>query len=144
MSIQIFDCDQGSDEWRACRIGIPTASEFKTVMAIARGGGESATREEYMRKLCGELITGKPMHNWTNEHMARGKEMEDEARQLYAMVAEVEPQPVGFIRNYEENCGASPDSLIGDHGLLEIKTALPHIQIARLLLVETPLPSPAA
>lgn len=133
MNLTVFDCQQGSDEWHACRLGIPTASEFKTVMATGRDGGSSATRAEYMRKLIGERLTGKPMYRWSNDHMERGKEMEDEARQLYAMIAEVEPQKVGFIRNDDLGCGASPDSLIGDDGLLEIKTALPHIQIERLL-----------
>ncbi len=133
MSIQIFDCDQGGDEWLAARLGIPTASEFATLMAIGKGGGESATRAKYMRQLAGEMITGKPMYKFSNDHMERGKEQEDEARQLYAMIAEVEPQRVGFIRNNELNCGASPDSLIGDEGLLEIKTALADIQIERLL-----------
>lgn len=133
MSIEIFDCDQGGDDWLAARIGIPTASEFSTLMASGKGGGESATRAKYMRQLAGEVITGKPMYKWSNDHMDRGKEQEDEARQLYAMIAEVEPTRVGFIRNNELKCGASPDSLIGDDGLLEIKTALADIQIERLL-----------
>ncbi|PZP57722.1 MAG: exonuclease, partial [Delftia acidovorans] len=60
----------------------------------------------------------------------RGNAMEDEARQHYAFVEVAEIHRVGFIRN--GNKGASPDSLVGDNGGLEIKTALPHIQIDRL------------
>jgi hypothetical protein len=68
--------------------------------------------------------------------MERGKAMEEEARDLYAMVTETEPKIVGFIRNDAK--GASPDALIGDDGLLEIKTRLPHLQIALLLSGEIP------
>ncbi len=118
--------DQGGDEWFQARLGIPTASKFATVMAK----GEGKTRSEYMRKLAGEIITGEVTESFSNSHTERGKEMEDEARQTYAFINSVEPELVGFIRNGEK--GASPDSLIGVIGGLEIKTALPHIQIDRL------------
>jgi hypothetical protein len=130
--IEVFDCDQGSPEWFSCRAGIPTASKFATVLAK----GEGKTRNEYMRKLAGELLTGEPMDSYTNAHMERGKEMEDEARNTYALIYDAEPQRVGFIRN--GNKGGSPDSLIGEDGGLEIKTALPHIQIERLLRNDLP------
>lgn len=125
--IQVFDeIEQGSEAWRAARLGIPTASKFATVMAK----GEGKIRSEYMRKLAGEILTGEPMDSFSNAHMERGKAMEDEARETYAFVNDVEPRRVGFVRNGDR--GASPDSLIGDDGGLEIKTALPHIQIDRL------------
>lgn len=131
MTLQIINCEQGEPDWFAARLGIPTASMFKTVMAKGKGGGASETRKLYMQKLAGEVITGEPMDNYTNDHMARGHSWEAEARNLYAMMADVEPIRVGFIRN--GNKGSSPDSLIGDRGGLEIKTALAHIQIERLL-----------
>ena len=124
--IQVFNMDQGGDEWFQARLGIPTASKFATVMAK----GEGKTRSEYMRKLAGEIITGEVEGGFASSHMERGKEMEEEARQTYAFINSVEPELVGFIRNGEK--GASPDSLIGVIGGLEIKTALPHIQIDRL------------
>lgn len=94
------------------------------------------TRKAYLRKLAGEVLTGEPMETYTNPHMERGKVMEDEARDLYAFMTDADPQRVGFIRG--DNCGASPDSLVGDDGGLEIKTALPHIQIERLLNDDLP------
>lgn len=125
--MQIFtDIDQGSAEWFAARAGIPTASCFATVMAK----GEGKTRAEYMRKLVGEIITGEQVESFSSGHMERGKAMEDEARETYAFINGLEPYQVGFIRNGDK--GASPDSLIGTDGGLEIKTALPHIQIDRL------------
>lgn len=136
MAVEIFDCPQGSDEWLSARLGIPTASEFSTVLAKGKAGSDSATRKTYMLKLAGERLTGKPMWSFSNTHMERGKEMEAEARDLYAMVAEVEPVQVGFMRRGD--AGASPDSIIGDNGLLEIKTKLAHLQLEVLLSNELP------
>lgn len=120
------DIEQGTPEWFACRAGIPTASKFATVMAK----GEGKTRSEYMRKLAGEIVTGEPSEQFSNAHTDRGNAMEDEARETYAFINSAEIKRVGFIRS--GNKGASPDSLIGANGGLEIKTALPHIQIDRL------------
>jgi hypothetical protein len=131
--VKIIDCEQGSPEWFAARLGLPTASEFATVMRAKGKGenGDSLTRRTYLNKLAGEIITGEPMENYTNNHMERGHEQEDEARKLYAFLNGVEPHRVGFIVNGRKGC--SPDSLIGNDGGLEIKSALPHVQIARLL-----------
>lgn len=130
--MEIINCEQGSPDWFRARMGIPTASEFSTVMAK----GEGKTRKTYMLKLAGELLTGEPMDSYTNVHMERGKVQEDEARDMYAFMHDVEPLRVGFIRR--GNAGASPDSLIGDRKGLEIKTALPHIQIERLMKDDLP------
>lgn len=134
--IQIIDCEQGTPEWFAARAGIPTASEFHTVMAVGPKGGKSATRVAYLNKLAGEILTGDPMPSYSNDDMERGKIMETEARDLYAFMHEVEPLRVGFIRNGSK--GASPDSLIDEKGGLEIKSAAAHIQIARILADELP------
>ncbi len=130
--IEIFDCEQGSPEWFACRAGIPTASKFATVMAK----GEGKTRSKYMRQLAGEIITGEPMESFSSPHMDRGKTMEDEARETYAFINDADIRRVGFIRNGKK--GASPDSLVGTEGGLEIKTALPDIQIERLIAGKLP------
>ena len=134
--LQIFNCEQGSDEWLQCRRGIPTASEFDTVIARGKGGGESKTRATYMKKLAGEILTETQMYSYSNDHMDRGKEMEDEARQAYALMTDNEPVQVGFMRR--GNAGASPDSMLGDNGLLEIKTKLAHLQIEVLEKNEVP------
>lgn len=125
--MEVFDdIEQGSADWFACRSGIPTASKFATVMAK----GEGKTRSEYMRKLAGEILTGEMAEQFSNGYTDRGNVMEDEARQAYAFIENAEIQRVGFIRN--GNKGASPDSLVGKNGGLEIKTAAAHIQIDRL------------
>jgi Trm5-related predicted tRNA methylase len=68
--------------------------------------------------------------------MERGHQMEEEARNYYSYLRDVEPQLVGFIRN--GNKGASPDSILGSDGLLEIKTAFPHILVELLLKDQFP------
>ncbi|MFC4727476.1 lambda exonuclease family protein [Coralloluteibacterium thermophilus] len=125
----IYDCEQGSDEWFQARLGIPTASEFATVVAQGRTkGAPSVTRRKYLLTLAGEVITGEIADKWEgNRHTERGKVMEAEARDAYAFLRSVTPMPVGFMRR--GRAGASPDSLIGDDGLLEIKTKLPHLQL---------------
>ena len=134
--MQIIECDQGTDEWLRARMGIPTASQFCTVMAKGKGGAESKTRKTYMLKLAGELLTGQPMDSFSNAHTERGHEMEPEARNLYAFMKDTEPQLVGFIRNGQKGC--SPDSLVGPDGMVEIKTKLPHLQVDCLLCDEVP------
>lgn len=125
--MQIIECDQNTEEWHKARMGIPTASMFATVMASGRGGGDSKTRATYMRKLAGEIITGEPMEGFTNKDLERGHAMEPDARNYYSLVTGNTPKLVGFIRNGDK--GGSPDALIGDDGVLEIKTAAPHILI---------------
>jgi hypothetical protein len=134
--IQIHDMEQGTPEWFAVRAGMPTASEFATVMASGRGGGESKTRRTYMLKLAGERLTGQPAESFTNAHMERGKEMEAEARDLYGIIQDEPLTRVGFITNGPKGC--SPDALVGERGMVEFKTALPHILIDRLLSDEFP------
>lgn len=140
--IEILDVEQGSDAWYACRAGIPTASAFATIMAQGRSGGPSVTRRKYMLRLIGERMTGQPEETYTNGHMERGKIMGAEARNAYSMIADVEPQLVGFVRNSDvcspHLVGCSPDSLIGNNGMLELKSKIPSIQLEVLLADEVP------
>lgn len=121
--LKIFDFDQGSDAWFSARLGVPTASNFASILAK----GEGKTRRTYMLKLASEVITGERAESFTNEHMERGHAMENDARNLYAFNHDVEPVTVGFMKR--GRIGASPDGLIGDDGLLEIKSKLGHIQL---------------
>lgn len=138
MKPRIITCEQGTPEWFEARAGIPTASEFHTVLAKGRGGGDSVTRRKYMLTLLGERLTGEVLEGYSNAHMERGKAMEDDARRMYAMMQDVDPDPVGFMRRDDVEAGASPDSLVGDVGMLEIKTKLPHLQLDVLERNEVP------
>jgi hypothetical protein len=130
--IEVFDFPQNSPEWFQCRLGIPTASRFKDVMAKGKG----ISRANYLFDLAGEIVTGKPADHYTNAAMERGHELEEEARHLYAMITDTEPVRVGFIRN--GRIGASPDYLVAEEGIVEIKTRLPRLQIELLLDDEVP------
>lgn len=129
--LEILDCEQNSPEWHAARAGIPTASEFATVMAKGRSGGDSVTRRKYLYKLAAERLTGTVVQTWAgNADTERGHAQEGEAVDLYAFLRDVEPAKCGFLRRGPVGC--SPDRLIGDDGLLEIKTRAPHLQIELL------------
>jgi hypothetical protein len=126
------DVEQGSEAWHQLRCGTPTASMFGSILAK----GEGKMRKAYLLRLAGEILTGEPAETYTNIHMERGKIMEDEARDAYVFQRDAELRRVAFVRNGIVGC--SPDSLIAEDGGLEIKTALPHIQIERLLKGDLP------
>jgi hypothetical protein len=130
--VEIINCEQNSPEWFEARRGIPTASQFKAILAK----GEGKTRRTYMMKLAGELITGERMESFSNEYTERGHEFEPEARDLYQFQTGAELRRVGFIRNGKAGC--SPDSLIGEDGGLEIKSQSPHLLIETILKDEFP------
>jgi 23S rRNA pseudoU1915 N3-methylase RlmH len=125
--MEIIECQQGTPEWFRARMGMPTASEFSTVLAR----GEGRTRKTYLMQLAGEILTGEPMKSYSNSYMERGKEMEDEARDFYAFSTNEELARVGFVINGKKGC--SPDSFVGANGMVEFKTTLPHLLIPLLL-----------
>jgi len=132
MSVEIFDFPQGSAEWFEARRGIPTASEFKSILAK----GEGKMRRSYLLRLAAERLTEEPIETYSNPYMDRGKAQEDEARELYSFLAEELPTRVGFIRNGAVGC--SPDALIGDNGVLEIKTERADLLVGELLRASFP------
>lgn len=132
--LKIIDCEQNSPEWVAARCGIVTASKFKDVLAK----GEGKTRLKYMRELACERVRGapSPYEAYSNSHMERGHIYEDEARSLYTMMTDNEVQKVGFM--VRGSVGYSPDGLIGDDGLHEIKTKLDALHAECLLSNKIP------
>lgn len=129
--------EQGTDEWFQLRAGCVTASEFSTVLSKGRGSAPSKTRQTYMLKLIGEQLTGELQEYFTNAHMERGKIMEEEARLMYQMLYDVDVEACGFIK-LGAQIGYSPDGIVGDAGLIEIKTKLPHLQLDVLLSDQVP------
>lgn len=127
MSVEIVDCVQGTDEWFRARMGMPTASKFSHILAQ----GEGKMRRKYLLQLAGEIITDKPATEFKSEAMQRGNDMQASAMSAYALLTNVSPQTVGFIKNGKVGC--SPDALVGKDGIVEFKTHEPHILIERLL-----------
>lgn len=131
--MQIIDCEQGTDEWFAARLGVVTASKFKDVMA--KGAGK--TRRSYMIKLIAERLSGQAEQGYTNAAMEWGTQTEPEARDSYAFLKGFDVQQVGFCKT-NDNIGASPDSLVNEDGLLEIKCPNTSTQIETVLSGEVP------
>lgn len=113
--------EQGTDEWFAARIGKVTASRVADVIAKTKTG-YSSSRDNYMAQLICERLTNQKGESFTNAAMQHGTETEPLARAAYEALKDVLVDEVGFIPHPKIlMAGASPDGLIGDNGLLEIK-----------------------
>ena len=124
---------QGSEDWFAARRGKVTASKVSDVMAKGRSGQPSKTREAYMVKLALERITGKTQDTFKSQAMQDGSDNEANARAWYEMQNGVEVKEVGFIPHPTiEMAGASPDGLVGEKGMIEIKCPMPHTHFETL------------
>jgi predicted phage-related endonuclease len=123
---------QGSDLWRLERVGKVTASRIADLLATTRNGW-GASRAAYAATLIAERLTGVPAATYDNAEMRWGRETEALARAIYAVDHDVEVHEVGFISHPTiAHAGASPDGLIGEHGLLEIKCPTTHHHIELL------------
>ncbi len=119
--MRIIDCEQGSNEWLAVRLGVPTASEFGSIITAKRGE-YAAAAETYIDRLIDECVRPNADRSWgSTRHTDRGNALEPEARELYAFERDLVPQRVGFILSDDGTLGCSPDSLIDPDGGLEVK-----------------------
>ena len=113
-----MNAPQGTDEWLKKRLGKITGSTIHKIMSTKEN---SSTRSKLLQDLILERLSGSPAKNIVTGPMARGLELESEARQAY----ELENYKVtltGFINHPTiKQAGASPDGLVGDDGLIEIK-----------------------
>lgn len=136
--MKILDLEQGTPEWHEARLGIITMSRIKSLLVNGKHStGFGADAFSYMHELIGEQLTGEPSDAFQgNRHTERGHELESAARELYTIQTGHEPREVGIILNH--GVGYSPDSLVGDNGLVEIKTKLPKFQVDLLLSGEIP------
>lgn len=115
------DIIQGSPEWFAARIGKVTASRVADVVAKTKTGW-GASRANYMAELIAERLTGESAPGFTNAAMQWGTEKEPDARAAYEFRTDADVIAVGFVDHpVIYMAGASPDGLIGDDGLVEIK-----------------------
>jgi putative phage-type endonuclease len=112
---------QGSEEWFQARIGKVTGSRVADVLARTKTGF-GASRGNYMAELICERLTGMQAERYTNAAMQWGAETEPQARASYEIVSGVTVEECGlFIHSHIADFGASPDGLIGEDGLVEIK-----------------------
>ena len=130
--------EQRTEEWFKQRLGKVTASAISNVIAKTKTG-VSASRENYSTQLTLERLTGEQAEFYTNAAMEWGTATEPKARQAYEIYREVFVDEVGFITHpMIEMSGASPDGLVGDDGLVEIKCPESKTQMETLLNQKVP------
>lgn len=122
--MRILNHAQRSPEWHEARLGVPTASQFGKL--ITPTGKMSAQAETVINQCIAELVTGKPTEVFVTAAMQRGTDLEPEARDFYSVVYSNQPvTEVGLCLHDKYQFGASPDALVGEDGLLEIKCQNP-------------------
>jgi len=130
--------DQRSPEWFAARLGKVTASRVSDVIAKTKTG-YSTSRDNYMAQLICERMTGTQAESFTNAAMQWGTETEPLARAAYEAHKDVLVDEVGMITHpYISMAGASPDGVVGDEGVLEIKCPQTSTHFETLLKGEMP------
>ena len=113
--------EQRSAAWFSERLGCVTASRVADVVAKTKTGW-GASRADYAAQLIVERLTGNPVATYVNKEMDWGTEHEPLARAAYAFHADVDVIECGFIPHPKiAMSGASPDGLVGDVGLVELK-----------------------
>lgn len=119
--ILVLPPTQRTEAWFADRLGKVTASNLHKVLSKTKTG-YGADRGNYLTQLVLERITGQRAESYTNASMQWGIEQEPFARAAYEAARGVMVDEVGFIQHPSiEASGASPDGLVGDDGLVEIK-----------------------
>lgn len=126
------EAEQGTDEWLLDRLGVPTASQFGNI--ITATGKPSTSAPVYMYQLLADFKVGRPVDQFPpNFWMKRGTELEPDAREVYEFITDHEVEQTGFILRDDRMVGCSPDGLVGDSGMLEIKSPKASTHIGYIL-----------
>jgi len=128
--------EQRSEEWFQARLGKVTASRVADVLAKIKSG-ESASRRNYKIQLVSERLTGEKQETYINQAMQDGIDREFYAREKYVQqFGEVEE--IGFIQHPTLEAGASPDGMVGEDGILEIKCPMGSTHTETLMTQDIP------
>lgn len=133
--------EQKTDEWLKARAGKKTASRIKDVLAVSkRDGTPLKAREDYAGELVTERLTREPITLNPNIYSLKwGNDNEPSARLAYEIETASFVSDCGFIDSDElSDCGASPDGLVGDDGLVEIKCPVNSVNHLKTLLSGMP------
>lgn len=117
--MKIIKCEQNSPAWYAARIGRATASNFHRI--ISPTGEKSRQWEVYAHEILAEEIVGHSIEGYQSADMAEGNRREEESVSYYELIKKIDTQRVGFITTDDGSFGCSPDRLVGDDGMLEMK-----------------------
>ena len=134
--------DQRTDEWYEARLGKVTASRISDVVAKTKSGW-SASRDRYMSQLVVERLTQRPPDGFTSAAMQWGIETEPQAVAAYEALTLSVVEPAGFFVHPSISlAGASPDGLVGDLGLIEVKCPETHTHLDTLIAANNPRRDP--
>lgn len=124
-----YDIEQNTDEWLSMRVGRVGGSSIGKIMAnYGKSFGQPA--QDLAVKIAIEQITGERNENgYTNVHMERGHEQEPIARALYEEKFFCDVQRGGFFEEGDD-VGVSPDGLVYEDGLIEIKSVIETVHFA--------------
>jgi putative phage-type endonuclease len=113
--------EQGTPEWQALRVGKLTASRVADMLATVKTG-ESMSRKNLRADLIAERLTGNKNDSYTNSAMNWGVETEPQARVAYEVFSDTLVDKIAFVDHKTiPNFGCSPDGLVDEDGLIEIK-----------------------
>ncbi len=130
---------QGSQEWFTARLGKVTASRICDVVAKGRSDAPSISQENYRAQIVAERLSGRVAESFSSAAMAWGTETEPQARACYTLQTGNAVVECGFVPHPGiEMAGASPDGLVGDDGLVEIKCPNTSTHIKTLLARKAP------
>ncbi len=130
--------EQGTPEWFAQRLGKVTASRVADIIAKTKTG-VAASRGNYLAQLVAERLTGQAADSFKSGAMQHGTETEPMARMAYETETGQMVTEVAMIQHPKiEMAGASPDGLVGDDGLVEIKCPNTSTHIATLMADKSP------
>ena len=122
MNQPYINVEQGSDEWKQARLGHVTASNMAEVMSKGKGTGEAVGRYKYKVRLVAERLTMTAGESYTNAAMQWGIEQEQFACIAYEAQKETFVDKIGFVLHPEIKwLGVSPDRIVGQDGLIEVK-----------------------
>lgn len=139
--MKVVNCEQNSPEWLSARTGNVTASRLCDVLAKRRDMTESAARRSYKWEKVIELLTGRSAQHYVSDDMLWGIENEGLARTEYELRYGLETDLVGLVLHPFHptlRASASPDALVGNDGLLEIKCPRSHTHLEYIVTGEIP------
>ena len=138
MPLILDDFPQGSEQWYKERVGNPGASSINKI--ITSTGLRSKQRDDYLLQLVGEKITGRAEESFKSQAMINGTEREAASRVLFEIVEDVTVRQVGIVfKDDQKLFHASPDGLVRDNAVLELKN--PSLKVAVKYLLDKKVPS---
>ena len=133
------DMIQGTEAWLAARCGLLTASEVKLILTPTLKAASNDKERGHLYELLAQRITQHVEPHYISDDMLRGMEDELTARDLYSEKYAPATQ-CGFVTNdrWGVTIGCSPDGLVGDDGMIEIKSRRQKYQIETIVSGEMP------